>query len=33
MHAARLKVIELVSYTRITGETLITWTQTAEEMT
>ena len=32
MHAAAIKVLELVSYTHITGETLTGWTQTAERI-
>ena len=33
LHAANTKVLELVSYTRINGETLIGWSQTAERLT
>ena len=33
LHAATIKILQPVSYTYIAGETLITWTQTAERMT
>ena len=33
LHAATIKVVGLVSYTHITNETLIGWTQTGERMT
>ena len=33
MHTAKIQVLELLSYTHTTGETLTGWTETAERMT
>ena len=33
LHAATIKFLQTASYTHITGETLIGWTQAAERMT